>query len=373
MGDLASAFIPRMGAISNDRLIRRLKEWRCEIVKVSGEWTSVLAGGEVVRVNSAHVHTRTGPEAINRILRAMDLTWDQFMSLDIGPATQQQANEMLAIEQDMVKQIQTYIAGGKIPEYAIALLHVEALKDNGVFDKQQERISARDVRKSAEAEARRTRKESRTMSTPATPIPSIAPQKIDLSNVAVMADLERMTAPDEAETSAQKKIRVRVINRVFDLLVAAGEPMSAQRMAGELGATRSAVTSACLALVRYAVAERVKPGVYRAVVDMQQQDTTRLNVQMGNAPIQVATSAPVAPLPIVQVPLAAFVPPTMSQVAQSYEAMHHAERSTVDQNEVIDDVLDLMFPEGMRIKAADITLLEQWKNLTAEVIRRVSG
>lgn len=354
MTDDPFGLVPKRTQISNRRFIDRLVEWGWVITKTSGEWTHLrhINTFHRVKVRSATYHRGNSPDTIQQVLNLMEMTWEKFMAFDIPTAVVQ-----IAQEDNLIVGLEKYRATGEITPAVDALVrdHYNDLHEEAIVE--DAKRTARKVRKQHEAEARQQREEARKrMSTDA------VPQVVDLTDVNVMEELERITAPDEVETPEQRTTRVRIINRVFDLLVESGEPMSAVRIAEALGDTsRASATGALLGLVRYGVAERVKPGVYRAVVDMQQQRTLRHNVQ-GTVPVTVSSPLQAAPTQVDPLPAAALQRPVQA-----------VQPTSATEDEIINDVLDLMFPNGMRIRAADITLLDQWKNLTGEVLRRVGG
>lgn len=338
MSRLPEAFIPPMGKISNRRFLARLNDWNCRVIKVSGEWTSVDVRETLVRVRSAHTHTGNSVDTFTEILGILGLDWIGFMSADLGPETYRKASESLRARLKLEEEYTAYMNHGTIPQWAMDEVQEQALSEHAKWQRKQDRRSLKEATSMA--------------AQPVQPDPVI-----DLTNVDIHAELARVTKPEPDELP-ETPTRTRIINRVFDLLVESGEPMSTNRLCEALGDTSmSSTTGALLGLVRHGVAERVKPGVYRAVTDMMQQDTMRMNHQ-GKA--QVTLSAPVV------------APPTLVQAPQPVERERAVEYPPVSPT-IVDDVLDLMFPDGMRVRAADLPLLDEWKRLTVEVIRRVGG
>lgn len=353
MGEVSagSIFCPSKGQVSNRRFIERMKEWGWTVNKVKGDWTEMihLNTYDKVKVRSAQITTGNPPEVFQEVLDVMNLTWEQFMLTNIPEVMSK------IVEQDaFVRGTEQFLLGerDRLPQRMLDILHEEALQEYG---KHQRRVE----RKAREAAAREQKEKQRIMSQPSTSESEV----IDLTDVDIHAELARVTNPVKGETR-DTPTRVRVINRVFDYLVESGEPCSAQRISDALGDTsKESVTGALLGLVKHELVERVKPGIYRIVRDQQNGSTIHHNV---TAPVPVAPVQPVAAL--APAPTTPVFPagPWAGSVASTGDL-------TSAEEGVINDVLDLMFPDGMRIRAADISLLDQWKHLTAEVMRRVGG
>ena len=138
----------------------------------------------------------------------------------------------------------------------------------------------------------------------------------------------------------QRKVRNRGTgNRIYDLLTKTGQPMSLDAIGKELGLTNSEVSGACSYLVDRSHIERVKAGVYRALVSRPAD----VSIEVRNATVADAATEPVTVRP-------------MSEIA-------------VELEEEVYELLDLLFPQGIR--AHHLPLIDKWRQETASMLLAV--
>lgn len=169
-----------------------------------------------------------------------------------------------------------------------------------------------------------------------------------------------------APTSKQSKPRERYINKVADCLVQFGGPMSTDRIAEELSLTTAQAGSACRQLVQQDVIEQIKSGIYCAKqyaadarlaidIDVSSERSQSAPSPVREVPALTSLDLPPAPLP----PVATEPVPSASGLSED------------EVEDLMETVLDLIFPSGMHVRAADLKVIADWIESTKRLMYRV--
>lgn len=328
------SFFPSMGSISNRQFISRMKDWGWRVKKVRGEETVLeTPGGKKVTVASAHTHSGNSQHTVNEVLSFMDMTWQEFirpLDADMQLALRIYAN-LSPEEQDELWQ------EGKL-ERALDLMFMKA-RQRFINDREHERRRA----------ARKQDKERKVMSRSQRrqPLPTIA--------AAPPPPEESATPPEATELPPVKPVEeIRqftrgLTNRILDHLVASDQPMSTDRLCAlEPDAKRASIQGALSNLVKYGVAQRVKPGVFRIRDEARKPGDVRVDVVAhagapDNSPVPPQTTATFP----VKVGVSMMIP--------------------ADDEESMNEVLDLLFPNGF--KARHLPYIDAWRAATVNLLR----
>lgn len=311
------AAVPAMGAVSNRRFIERMIDWGWEAASTKGEHTVMtVPTGDEVWVCSPHVHSRNPLSVFNEVLRCTgDISWTEFWTIDV-PA------ELRKVAED-IKQ------------------------DLALAQRRQDKRNKRD----------RKREERRRMA---------AQQPARVINLDSGSDVTEELSALEAEVTAsqEREVRHRVQPRVLALLVESGEAMACLTISQHLGIDNdNSVSGACGRLLQQGLIERVAHGVYRAV---RTSGDHRVHVSVGaQQPEQapVASTFPVVELPPEKPSAARTAPPSAPSDPRT-------DPMEGDQwEETINDVLDLMFPNGF--KAKHLPLIDRWRQATKALMREL--
>lgn len=178
--------------------------------------------------------------------------------------------------------------------------------------------------------------------------------------------------PPVSEQPQKRKPREQYINKVADFLVQFSAPATIDRIATECGITSGQASSAASQLVQQGVAERVKTGMY---VAMQYAADARLSIDV------TATSAVAAsrdPLPPGLIQPEPAVVPRLTEVPEAQPAPLPADDEPsvsgldpADVEDLMEIVLDLLFPTGMHVRAADLKVIADWVESTKRLMYRV--
>jgi hypothetical protein len=335
MTGLPVGLIPAPAQTSNRRIIDRLKEWGCLVVKTKGDWTVVESPwGGAFEVRSPQCHNKNGIDTIQEFLSILGMSWNDFMGTDLTPFTPEEKEAMRGQSEDASQYLRVLTnraADGATKQRAEAFI-----------DAQEE--AARQIEQERKRKQRRQEREARMAA-------ADAERQARLQVVQEEADAKHDIA------QAPEPQRRRIINIVMDQLIESGEPMSIDRLMGTFGEdqpNRNTVQGACLRLVDQGIVDRVKPGVYQAKPQHQRQDV-RIGVQ---GAVQGGVAAAVAPdqagpqNAVQRLGGGRIVPDTLSEA-----------------EETINDVLDLMFPDGF--KARHLPLIDAWRRATIDLMQEI--
>lgn len=346
------SFTPSIGKISNRGLIAKMEQWGWHVKKVSGEWTTMESPtSKKIDVRSGHTHTGNSRVIINEIIDSMEMSWEQF----VAPFNEEE-NEIMLLFKTMDPNEFTRFREGYKKE-ALAQQAIAKEKDR----RQQEQ--ARDVRRQERHQARTEKAamhEAARSKPPVPEPPKVTPLRPVLDSLTVSAVVEDADAA-----------RVRVINKVFDLLVDTGEPMSCQKITDQIPYARyRAVQSACLNLFRQGVVERLKTGIYQVKDEHKGQDVRIDVVARSGDRDRIVQEADVKVAEILDMPEG----PAKTMAAVKAEPLVMAAREVVreveaDRDETINDVLDLLFPQGFRAK--HLPLIDTWRRATIALIDEI--
>jgi hypothetical protein len=389
-----AAFFPSMGNISNRKFIERMETWGWKVKKVRGETTLMeTPHGIKCEVRSAHIRQGNSAKTFQEVLSVMDMTWEEF----IRPMD---ADMQLAMEQYLLLD----------DEERRLIWDAAEVKHMTRMQRVKEQQRAQDLRKRDErraaAKAERDRKRTHPQATPLDlhkPVfaESHEPEETTVADEEPKAepkpDDDKVTLahlkPGQVPSVGQVKRRVRgATNRTLDVLVAANEPVSIERLTKLLpDIRRDSIQQACLSLVRWNVAERVKPGVYRVRDEARRNGDVRVGVDItaraalpepapavpAASPVTVqhvvpvqdvtATTAPVEPRPPAETRdtgRTADVEPIQKTYASDGSG-------DLQMDEMVNETLDLLFPQGF--KARHLPLIDQWRQATIALMREING
>jgi hypothetical protein len=171
---------------------------------------------------------------------------------------------------------------------------------------------------------------------------------------------------DAVEQTVEKIMkRQNYINRILDLLVATGEPMSNKLIADKLGLAAWQSAAACGRLVEQGLVLRLKPGVFQI-----HKENAHIDHRVGIG-IDVNTHHAVA-ADSVRDPLLAVPGPYVPMVDEELERLlaesdpPHASVSVKNFDDAL-EILDMLFPQG--IKARQFPLVQQWMSITHQMIK----
>lgn len=313
MSDVPQAFIREPGHISNAQLIERLKQWGARQViddtPRDGTVLMELIGGHAVWVNAADNPLPNSPGTINEILEHFGVSWNQFASWDMRELWSRVASHR--------RQTRRTPESEDLPEG-------EAVEDADPADE-------------------------------ATPPPT--PPEPESTRTEPRPESPK---PAERTKRERKQKRIRIINHVFDALVTAGEAMSTDRLAKELGRPKGSITTACSSLVNQGVVERVKPAVYRVKPEHNRQD---VRVDVVARAEEAHDDEPDSPR---QSPRElGVVLPTTPMPELPREPLTDGLADT-DTEATIIELLDLLLPNGFR--ARHLPAVIAWRDLTRRLI-----
>lgn len=339
MSAAPSAFIPGPGRLSNRSLLERFKAWGCNVT-IKGDRAKVITPDRCnYEFLAPHVHAKNDARIVLQAVECIGTTWETFCTRTKGGLLAQvnaEINETVNEAQD-----------------ALVAVAQDAQDE---FDRRQKAREERDARK---AEARRQKEESK-MQSQSQPEVSV----VDLTDVDVVRAVQE-AAP--LRTPRSTNAPASISTRVFDLLADEGKPLSIYIIAQRLGIKTQQASAACISLMEQDVAVRVKKAVYRIAEDHAHQDV-RVDVVARAENGQVAQTVSVAQPTPADPPTAASAPPVAIPAPVPTPAVAGADPTDA----VVNDVLDLMFPMGMNVRAGDLDLLQSWKALTREVFIRFS-
>lgn len=158
--------------------------------------------------------------------------------------------------------------------------------------------------------------------------------------------------------------RKSYIGKVADCLVQFGAPMSVDLVAKELGLDHSQARQALGRLVKQGFAEVAAYGVY---VAKQHAAEHRVDIDIDVNHGDRGQEPRIAP----QEP--AVAPTAVSPVPDSRKSSESVLEpgSAQDVDSLVESVLDLLFPQGLRIKASDVKAVNDWIEATKHLLRRV--
>lgn len=318
------AFRPAPSKISNRGLIARMKQWGWKEEKPKGDYLSMRSPtGQRVLVRSPHQHTGNSKETLHEVLEAMGgISWDHFIGANLT---------------DLDIELGQYIATLSDEEVVPFLRSVgTAMQEIKAVDKEIEAaIHRADAHQRKEAR-RKAREEQRQE--------------------------QHVTAQPAPVTPIKKPRNRGISNRVYDLLATTGHAMSLQAIASALGdITSDQAGNACANLMEAKAVQRVKHGVYQVLPQHQRQDVrvdvVARNEDTGETGEKVALHVPQAqPLPVVA-------------SAPEVPAPRPVAGLQFDYDESINDVLDLLFPQGF--KAKHLPAIDAWRQATIALMREI--
>lgn len=360
------AFLPSPGSISNRAFLERLQLWGWKIKKVRGDDTELYApNGAKATVRSAHSHQGNSQRTINDILDRMEMSWARF----IAPMEPDELLSLRLYQQLDDEEREIIWRAGEVEQ----MVQMERVKEQQRA--QQQRI--KDERAAAR-KAERDRKVSHPDPTPidaTKPVSADPPEEPKEAPVNTPAPKEGPLPPvkpvDEVSTFTKG-----LTNRILDHLVRSDQPMSIDRLARlEPDARRDSIGAACSNLVKYGVAERVKTGVYRIRDEARRGSDVRVGLDITARTAPEPTPAP--PAPVEQpVPVPIAPPVVKSEVVRSGDdrpetpAYPVVRPGSTDMDEMLNDTLDLLFPQGF--KAKHLPLIDRWRQATIALMRDIN-
>lgn len=326
-----TAFAPRPMRLSNRALIRQMESWGWHVRRVHGEWTEMQNPiGERIDVRSAHTHVGNAPLTYQEVLeRTGDrLSWNQFMR----PITEE--SEVIAEilrrcegREDFLEAVDEMV---RVAEEAEQQL--QARKDESA---ERERRRQRDQK----SRKKRARKAAATQQREDTPV-NAAPTP----------------TPPEPEGYVVKNRGMA--DRVFAVILNRSGPITNAQIAEELeldwDENKSAIGNATNYLSKLGVIDRVKRGVWQRKHQYSAHDVTIdvVSRNLDSIPVEIRPHQPT---------------PEAEPVREKVREIHADRRFlNEDRDELLNDLLDLMFPDGF--KAKHLRSIEQWKQATVALI-----
>lgn len=155
-------------------------------------------------------------------------------------------------------------------------------------------------------------------------------------------------------------------NAVLEVMVAANEPMTTKRLVEVTGLPNDTINHACHYLHTLDLIERVKYGCYKV-----KQGNGHVEHRVG-IDIRSAVADVVAPSPELEPAQASAVAPVAvvePPLTQAVVVTPPAATSPIDADSMINDVLDLLFPNGF--KAKHLPLIDAWRRATVNLLSEV--
>lgn len=330
--------------MSNRAFISRLCQWGATVEKTKGEDTHLrMPDGCRKTVRSEHHHQgNSAKTCIDLVTDCLGTDWNTFATTLPRPLTEDERRDYTDLikitrldekrggEAEKWADVQWF----ELPSFVKERLHQEAEKE------QQERD------REAARERRRIEKEQARM--------------------AAEAALAAVPDPDDTDSvssETEEKIKARRekghVNLVFDALVEAKVPMSISKMAEMTGLTRDQAGAAAVNLCNGGSIMRVKQGVYKA---KEQYAATEVHMTVEPQPVQMTERAAEAIVDLVDI----------DRTLRGDKALEQrVERRPVLDEDVANDILDLLFPQGF--KARHLPAIERWKEATEYLIHEVQG
>lgn len=316
MTGTGKSFLPSPRRISNRGLINKLKEWGWHEGKNEGDdvWMVSPRGNEV-RVRRADIHKINSDDQINAVLHVMNMTWEDFV-LPHPEDVRNAAKVISSMNPD------------EVDEYAGAMVRTFAAQD--------ELQSAIDHARMEQVKAQRRERRRKPKETAVQPAPKQEPQP---------------TTPRLVVVDAPKRNR-GTYQRVWDVLSNQPQGISLDGLVRALDGSndaRSSINGACTRYVDRGFVERLGRGVYRVKPEYAHTDVRVDVVARSEQSVQVDA------------------PPAKPNPTEVFtDAMSGAAPM---QEDTINDLLDLMFPNGF--KAKHLPLIDRWRQVTAALIREI--
>lgn len=347
---------------SNRNVIHQAMKWGAVEEKVKGEETWLRTPtGERIKVKSAHSHLGNSPAEIDTLIDALGLSPAAFWT---GP---------WVLVREHLDPVLPPPATKPLGEVKALIALVRALID--------EMAPVRDVRdtldrivKAAQGTAAQGWADEHVTAAIAEvdrgrPIITGHDEAaflifLDEQSWAEKREQEQAQPEQEPDMPRPKKVtpalkavkRVRryggATHRIFDLLTERGHPMSTYAISEALAIPRNTVSSACGHLTNGGHLRRLKSGVYEAVkaAPAEHGVDVRFGLIEGGAETEYEYRSEPTPEPIV----IERKPPTVDSI-----------------DDEVNTVLDLLFPDGMTIRAGDLPAINGWLESTKTILRQV--
>lgn len=175
-------------------------------------------------------------------------------------------------------------------------------------------------------------------------------------------------------------------NQVYELLLGQGTPMSAHKITEMTGLTKDQVTGAFWNLKAQGMVRAVKRGMYQAIDTRKSEVDVTVDVHRNDhRPDRVVVTTATEATDTVlgdrlpasdtdsAVPMPMIVPSTNETDGFGLPKNEWERPKTNDIDSLMETVLDLLFPDGMHIKASDLKAIVDWQEATKNLLRRVRG
>lgn len=359
---------------SNRRVILQAEEWGCEIrPSHNHDWiVAVTPGGVPVDLRPAQCHTGTPASSVRKLAAGLGLSVSEFWSRPLTPAERpldppdgsilpapspRPPGEFVAAARLIVTLIDQACPPAALADAARAAR--EAGQGTLYQDFADEFDRFADALCADTADPDQLTERITTMLTALPDAAAAPPDPIDAADAAYRARV----GDDEPVLPTARTHERGISTRVLTYLIEAGEPRTSDAIAAALGISRTQAGSAGSYLVKIHAADRIKSGVFVAVPRRAPDTTVGIDVNVAQSR-QDVTPAPAERIASVT---ALVTPPTQ---VDDLDAGPSVDR-TGSIDEEVEAVLDLLFPQGMTIRAHDLRRIIAWTEQTKALLREV--
>lgn len=361
------AFVPSMISISNRTFIERMKQWGWREKKTKGDKVLMEApNGTKIEVLRPGIHQGNPKETFQAVLDAQNMTWTEFI-MPLEPEVQAALDYYVSLDPD---EQEAFRDNARL---------VEALNDQRVMEHQRDVSRRANIEKRKKREAEKKARQFPVETRKVEPmVPKTEPVQPEPEEP-VVDEPEHL--PPVKPVTQVREFTKGLTNRVLMHLVESDQPMSIDKLSQlERDARRSSIGAALANLVKYGVAQRVKPGVYRIRDEARRNGDVKVDLDItarAGAPRPEEVPA-VPPVPVVTDATASVESPVVpADVVRTADAdlrqtTYPVPRSgDLNTDELVNETLDLLFPQGF--KARHLPLIDQWRQTTVALIREVNG